>query len=474
MQTYKNIVLFLIYLGTISLIYAGSTVISHDEKSVTQDNNNNTFFMQIQHYDSVLEGQVLTFDMVLNQPRKVETIVEFHCVDISTAVEKDYTLLDKKIIIPIGETEATVRIQTLEDNQSEAIEFFSLEAKVILKENDFIISTIGIIQDNTVPITLKVEKNEVQEGDSMMVDINISQKRDIDTIIHLSHSEISADRGKDYIWTDKEVIIPAKQQHITVPIQTLKDDIVEEPESFLLQAEMFLYNTTIVAKATETILDTTPKMELSISNAVAKEGDKLSFDIDLNVKNASDVVVGLTSTERSAEEDKDYKLPVTGITIPSGEKHKHMEIDAIKDSTSELNETFILNGKISLYNKVYSAKGEGKIIDTTEDLNFSLGDKASQEGEIMTFDIVLNHPSSEDTVLLVDTIDKTAQKEKDYKESTNKTVIIPSGTLTGSVNIPILSDNIVEHNETFFLHVELNSSFNKGYEQNATGTIINK
>jgi len=88
--------------------------------------------------------------------------------------------------------------------------------------------------------------------------------------------------------------------------------------------------------------------------------------------------------------------------------------------------------------------------------------------------VVLNHLSSEDTLIVLHTIDKTAQKSKDYEALKTKILTIPSGTTKAKVDIGILSDEVVEKNETFIFNAEINSSFSRSYEVNATGTIINK
>ena len=470
----KFFILFFISLFLVSSVYAVYANIDHPNATEVQQKKEH-FFLTIQHYAVATEGGILTFTVSLNKERNVSTIVAFSTSDISTEVNKDYILVDKKIIIPKGQQDAKVRIQTLDDNDSEAIEFFTLKGKIIEENAAIMVSkAIGIIYNDTPPVKLFISNGTVIEGQSLLLDINISHVRRSDTIVHVSHSDISAEKGKDYQWQDREVIIPANTTYTVLRIPTFEDEVSEEDEQFSITAEVFLNNRTIATNATATIKDHTAALKVSIGNAIAQEGETLVFDVNLSVKNNRDMMLRLSSTEQSAEADKDYKLGITSVIIPAGEQHTTIEVEAIKDEISEQNETFIIHGKILLNHVPYVTEAKGKIIDTTDDLKFSIENQHSVEGEVMTFDVVLNHLSSENTLILLHTIDKTAQKSKDYEALKTQILTIPSGATKAKVDIGILSDEVVEKNETFILNAEINSSFSRGYEVNATGTIINK
>ncbi|WP_229685195.1 Calx-beta domain-containing protein, partial [Pedobacter zeae] len=76
------------------------------------------------------------------------------------------------------------------------------------------------------------------------------------------------------------------------------------------------------------------------------------------------------------------------------------------------------------------------------------GTSGSENGPVNgSFTVTLSNPSSQPTTITY-TLGGTATEGSDYSTIVTKTITIPAGQTTGTITIPVLTDNIVEGTET--------------------------
>ncbi|WP_163411546.1 T9SS type B sorting domain-containing protein, partial [Flavobacterium ajazii] len=297
-----------------------------------------------------------------------------------------------------------------------------------------------------------------------------------DTVVSLGFSGTAS--GADYAASNTSITIPAGQLTGTITIDPTDDALYEGNETVIIDITGVSGGNGAtengVQQVTVTITDdeTTPTVTLSGTTSIAENAaGTATITATLSTASTTDTVVslGFSGTASGA----DYAASNTSITIPAGQLSGTITIDPTDDALYEGNETVIIDitnvtgGNGATENGVQQATVTITDDETTPTVSISA--PVAVEGTNAVFTVSLDVPSSVDTVINVVTTNGTAGS-LDYT-SVNTTVIIPAGSTSATVIIPILNDAIHEPNETFILTGTVTSGTTSNTTVSTTGTI---
>lgn len=280
--------------------------------------------------------------------------------------------------------------------------------------------------------------------------------------------------------TNATFTIPAGIQDIVVPVKVKPDNRKEADESFSLRIDsLSISGATFDGIGTQTgsatITDDDAEPTLSIGDASVSEGNsgtkKLTFTVTLSNAADTDVTfqyVTALDTGANAASGADFTevTSLTTVTIPAGSTSKTVELDITGDIIKETAETFsvqisnALRGATAL--TITDATGVMTITDD-EPVVSIIAPGAQAEGSTaggktnITFTVNLDKSAPENIAVRVSTVDGTAAAGLDYEAvgvATEKWIIIPAGSRSATVSVPVLHDTIAEIAETFSVRVD--------------------
>jgi hypothetical protein len=444
------------------------------------------------------------------------------------------------IQVPVGTKDFQVRVGTVIDGTIEPNETFTLSAieKGANLASDERIG-VGTIVDRgaLAPEIISVSNASVVEGEQAVFTVELSDSplssninlfiSGIDTKDVAAKIEVSFDLGATWMPMDPfgttnssfNVPVAAGIKNFQVRTMALTDNAIEAPERFFVSArnpdgvDIFVPRQFTLGKNFKsgigTIIDKppiTPKV-ISVSNASAKEGEKVVFAVELADITVEPISVELTLESDTAENGFDFgpalfnpfdpaNLEASfdgGITwnpVPSdsqlavgvGVKNFQVRVPTTTDNQLEGNETFrLIAGRNP---RDLGVVGIGTIVDVaplpTKVLFVS--DASGIEGEAEVFTIGLSEPTFEPTNIQLNLASGTAILGKDFSAileasfdsgvtwssvPTNGQLSVDAGVSNFQVRTMALIDNRKEATETFTLTASSNGGMAKG-----TGTIL--
>ncbi|NHC05137.1 RTX toxin, partial [Acinetobacter sp. 187] len=233
------------------------------------------------------EGDDLTFQVKLNGEAAYATEFDFKLEGVTATEGLDYAVVptfshgvtysDGKITVPAGVDSFTVSYETKDDFEVESNE--TVQLTVGGK------TATGTITDNDLRVA-SVKDSTAEEGQDLSFEVTLTGKTPYETEVKLELKPGTASAGDDYTLTpvfsdprisyDQDtgmVKLPAGIDSFTVSYVTENDVLVEKNET----VQIILDGHT----ATGTIIDNDLRIE-SVENAVAEEGDDLTFQVKLN------------------------------------------------------------------------------------------------------------------------------------------------------------------------------------------------
>jgi gliding motility-associated-like protein len=354
----------------------------------------------------------------------------------SAFISKDYTDLPDPttITIPAGQTSVTVSVATLSDTKTEPTETFFVKGQVTSANtvNQYI-SGKANLTDDASGITVSISDPVVVEGSDAKFIISLSNPSTQPTVINLTTANGSAVSILDYNSVTTTITIAPGDLTATVLVPTITNTIAEL-EKFTLTGTVTstnTLNTSIIGTATITEVASQPSV--SISDIYTVEGSPAVFTISLSKPSLVNTVISLKSVAGTAlniDCRGAVRTPVTltlfeiPVPISGGPKSECSTYPTVQTltatatpPTSDLGVTW------------YDAPSGGNLV-TNPILN-SVGTKTYYAESY-----VIN---------------------TDYT-ATQGTITIPAGQSSAAVSVPILSDNVSEPNETFYLNASVTST----------------
>ena len=315
--------------------------------------------------------------------------------------------------------------------------------------------------------TAAVGNATVVEGDGgsvfMIFPVRLSAPSPSPVILSYSTSNGSAQIAvkPDYVAAvSKKLTIPSNKTGGVIKIVINGDGQTELDEVFTVNITSpigaFISNGT----GTGTILndDASSTPVVRIGDVAVVEGNAGSstavFDVTLEQASNGVVSVAWATASDTATAASDF-TPASGVlSFPAGVTSKTVSINVISDNVTEFDEEFFVNLPASSGALIGDGSGVGTIIsdDASPVTAISIGDVTLFEGDsanhVATFTVTLATPSLTQVSVVYKTSAYNAAALKDYL-TTNGTLKIPAGSVTGSISVPIIADGLDEGDEMF-------------------------
>ena len=427
---------------------------------------------------SALEGDPIVFTVELSQPSDTEVIVEYRVNGVTANYYSDYRPTGFQVVIPAGQTQTLLAVQTIADSRIESDETFLVELTGITGSaqiGDF--SALGTIIENALAPALSVDDPAgVAEGGTVTFTVTLARTDltadSVASVAYTTHP-LTADEGVDYTarsgWLDFPV--GTTTQVLAVPVQTTSDEFAEANETFQLTLHSAVGASIEDPLGTGTILDDDLEPNLSFDAVEADEGTPLVFTATLDAPSGRQITADYATSGLTATDGVDYIAESGSLVFPVGVTSQQITVDALPDGLIEPDETFevVLSDAAGA---VLGADGIGTIIDATRPA-IRVADASAQEGGDLVFIVTLNRQSTAAISVDYATSDGTATAGADYTGDTG-TVTFAPGITQQTVSVTTLTDDEPdEPDETLTLTLDTPTGGSRILDDTATGTIYN-
>lgn len=331
----------------------------------------------------------------------------------------------------------------------------TLVANFIATETSVSISNASITEGNSGTVTMQFS-----------VTLSAIILQDV-TVYYSTDDGTAKDSDNDYEpVTASSITIPSGETQGNIDITINGDAKYETNETFLVNLTSATNASIGSGQATGTINndDTAPVITIADKNVTEPQSGSgtivASFTVTLIPASGADTTVDFATANGTAASGQDYnEITTTTLTIPEGSTVETINVLVLGDTKAEGNENYFVNLSNAIGATISDAQGKGLIINrkpylTIDYPSVTEGDSGTTN---LTFTVTPNFVYDAAISVNYATQDLTAVQPGDYA-NTSGTLNMPVGAASGSIDIPIVGDSIVEMDETF--KVVLSSALN--------------
>ena len=439
---------------------------------------------------SASEGDAITFTVTLSEAVQGGLTVTPSFTDVTTVKGTDYDENTAALSFTgaKGETQ-TFTVSTTEDTEVEGDETFTVSLAVSNLPSGTSVtggSATGTINDDdSSDITLEAEPKTVAE-DAGGTTVTVTAKTDGDTFkedrtvtVSVGASGDSATEVTDYAAvSDFTITIKSGETNGSAAFTlTPKDDeIIEGNETIGVDgtASGLTVNGTSIALTEGRVSAALALEALTVSSANAEEGETLVFTVTLGAEVACRLTVTPRFTGGTAQTHVDYKPSTAAIQFAgtAGEQNT-VSVPTVEDDLVEYDETFTLHLDVDSGDcEVPETSATGTVVND-DYAELTVSDASAEEGETLVFTVTLGAEVACRLTVTPRFTGGTAQTHVDYKPSTAAIQFAGTAGEQNTVSVPTVEDDLVEYDETFTLHLDVDSGDCEVPETSATGTIVN-
>ncbi len=327
-------------------------------------------------------------------------------------------------------------------------------------------NTARVTIRNVVPATLSIADAAAAEGDTVTFEATLDKILLVDVDI-IWFTQDGTASSSDYLRRYKRwLTIPAGQTAIPLVVHTREDPNPEPDETFTVIIEGVNSPVFIGKPATGTIRNDDAR--ITLADAAAEEGEAVEFTVTLSHPVAADVSLDwqtgddatgdhpALSADSSTGDKADYTPVSNGsLTIPAGASAGTITVQTTEDHDKEQDETFIVT--LREPGAGFPAGASLTLVDTEatgtirndDTPTLSIADASAEEGQPMTFTVTLGIVWPTDVTVDWSLQDDSATAPADYPENQGGSVIIATGTRTGTFTVQTTEDTLAEGAETF-------------------------
>ena len=413
---------------------------------------------------SVEEGAAAEFTVTLSRTSNRIVTVEVATSDGTAEAGNDYTAKSETLSIPAGKTEVTFSVDTIDDQDPESDEDFTVTLSnptgATLRDD----TGTGTITANdggggAGPQLSIADAAAVTEGETARFAVTLTGVVDQTVTVGFETGDGSATADDDdYMPASGTLTFTASDTTQTISVVTIDDTIREADESFTVTLSNPVGATIAGGSATGTITDNddTALPALSIDDAdPVTEGGTAQFAVTLSAESQQVVTVSYATADGTAAEGSDYTAATATLTFQPGERTKTIPVTTIDDTDQESQEQFTVSLSGPVGATLDRDTGTGTIDDNDApgDLpQLSIEDAAAEEGETVQFTVTLTGNSNQNVTVDFETADGTALAGSDY-EQTSGTLTFPPGSETQTIGVQSLEDDAAESDETFTIRL---------------------
>ena len=433
----------------------------------------------------VTEGGIAAFTVTLSSSSEVPVTVSYETIDGTATAGADYTTTSGTLSFTPGQTTKRVEVPTLEDDEAEETETFTVQLSAPSGATVADGTGTGTIIDDdggggggSVP-RIEIEDAEVTEGGIASFEVTLSSAATGAVTVSYATVDGTATAGADYTTTSGMLTFEVngdRTQRVEVP--TLEDDEAEETETFTVQLSAPSGATVADGTGTGTIIDddggggggSVPRIE--IEDAEVTEGGIASFEVTLSSAATGAVTVSYATVDGTATAGADYTTTSGMLTFEvNGDRTQRVEVPTLEDDEAEETETFTVQLSAPSGATVADGTGTGTIIDNDEAPTITIGDARVTEGGTAEFTVTLSSAATGAVTVSYATVDGTATAGADYTTTSGMLTFEVNGDRTQRVEVPTLEDDEAEETETFTVQLSAPSGATVA-DGTGTGTII--
>ncbi len=431
-----------------------------------------------------------TFNIKLSEPTTQTVTVKYRTSDNSAVAENgDYVSDRGTVTFAPGETMKQVDIDVLPDNIDEMDEQFF----VLLSDAD----NANIADDKGVGTIL----DDVMDAATVMInDVTVTEPEDgfinatftvmlsnpsskVVSLDYMTADQSASQSEGDYDAQTGSVQFDPGVTKQTIDIRVNADDLLEQTETYVVELKNPTNVEIVDGEGLGTILDRAPdKPDIVIDDVTVVEPSDVVgmvdavFTVSLNKPAQETVTVDFATSNNTAVADNgDYAANNGTVTFNAGEQSKQVAIKVLADNIDEVTETYFVNLSNAVNSNIADNQGVGTILDAPEDAASLVIDDVTVTEPVVgqinaVFTVMLSNPSSQTVSVDYVSNDNTAVTPGDYSAVAGN-VVIPAGSLTANISVPVLADDVQEVSETYF--IDLSNSVNATIaDPQGVGTIL--
>ena len=400
------------------------------------------------------------FTVTLNNASATDTTVTIDYTGTATDAT-DYNLTGAAgtttVVIPAGDTSATVAVEVIDDTIVEGDETVIGTITAVSNGNiNNASDTVTIADDDNLVVTVAAsDATAAEPADDGEFTFTLSNPSATDTTITYTVAG-TATAGNDYTALTGTVTILAGDTTATVLVDTTDDNIVEPSETVEITIDTVSNGTIGGANtATVTIADD-DTATVAIDDVTVNEADgNAVFTVTLTGDVQGGFTFDFATADGTALAGSDYTT-TSGSGTFNGTDGETVTITVpiTNDTVVEPSEDFVVNLTNLSNGSVSFTDDQGQATITDNDaLQVSIAATVAAASEPATdgeFTVTLSTTSATDTTVTIDYAG-TATDASDYNltgASGTTTVVIPAGSTTAVVTVDVLDDALVEGDET--------------------------
>ena len=343
---------------------------------------------------------------------------------------------------------------TTEDTDAEADETFTVSLAVSgttlpVTAND---TAEGTITNDDVP-AVTIEDASADEGDRISFTVTLNTAVSGGLTVTPSFTDVTATKGTDYTANTAALSFTGMEgEQKTFTVATTEDEVVEADETFTVGLAVSGTSETVTATGTATgTISNDDSAAVTIDDAVAIEGETLTFTVKLDNAVQDGLTVTPSLTDVTATKGTDYDGDAAALTFAgTADETQTFTLDTVADEDTEDAETFTVSLTLSSAPPAVTASdtATGTIADEGV-VVVTIDDASATEGDLLIFTVKLNQAVKDGLTVTPSFTDVTATKGTDYTENTAALTFLGNPGETQTLTVSTTEDTAVEANETF-------------------------
>lgn len=291
------------------------------------------------------------------------------------------------------------------------------------------------------------------EGDGVgQVVLLVDPASETPVTITVSSANIQAEASQDFEGLRQSLVISPSEAAYTLSVVMLEDLLVEGDEQLRLTLSNYQGVSPGVITETVVTIEDNDRAYLSISDVVvAEDATSVSLVISQSITSTLESVVDVVTVDGSATAPDDYVALFTTAVIPAGSTAATVTIQLNVDEEAEPTESFSVRLEEATNADIADETAIVTILD--DDIFPELGLQTAQANEVdgvLPFVVTLSSTSVQTVTVEYTTANGSAIAPDDYLTRTGTLTISP-GSVTATVEVVLVGDQIDEPNENLYL-----------------------
>ena len=401
----------------------------------------------------ITEGETASFTVSLSTPAPDGGLVVE--VALSEGGEGGFTDTlpeTRTVTVLAGDRTVTVSVATIDDTVDEPDG--TVIAGVVERATAYTVGTPGtaevVVQDNDLPaVAIEAERTPITEGETASFTVSLSTPApDGGLVVEVALSEDGEGGFTDTLPETRTVTVLAGDRKASVSVPTIDDTVAELDGTIVAQVQpqpgVFLVGTPGTAEVVVQDNDL-PAVTIEADRTPITEGGTASFTVSVAGAKAGDALLIAVELSQVGEFANLSSEPRT-VTWAFGWPPQKVTVTTINDTVDEPDGRIVAQVQPQPGEFVVEDPGAAEVVMQDNDLptvTISADRTPIAEGETASFTVTLSTPAPDGGRNVVVEV----SQEGDFAAVAlpqTRTVTVPAGQSTASVNVPTLDDTVDE------------------------------